>query len=73
MFFLGTGKVAHDERNAMRLPVPCCDLGDVTDRKSETIHAGIDMQRRAAAPTRSGAKRVPLVELDAAADHRPQV
>ena len=70
---LRTGKMAHDERNAVFLPMPRCDVGDVVHRKAETIHPGVDMQRHSAAPAGRGAKRRPLVELDAAADHRPQI
>ena len=39
---------------------------------AEPVHAGVDMQRSAAAPVIGGAEGVPFGELDQAADHRPR-
>ncbi len=40
---------------------------------AEPVHAGVDMQRRAAAPLVGGDEGVPFGQLQQAADHRPRV
>ena len=73
MVFFRAGEVAHHQRDAVIVAAARRELRRFVGGKAEPVHAGVDMQRGAAAPARCRAKRVPFVELGAAADHRPQV
>ena len=42
-------------------------------RESEPVHAGVHVQRHAAAPVVGGDERIPFGELDQVADYRPRV
>ena len=71
----GAGEVAHQELEAVAFAgLHARRDGDrFLGRQSEPVHAGIDMQRRAAAPVAGRDEGVPLGELGRAVDHRPQV
>ena len=73
MIFFRAGEVAHHQRDAVIARACRRELPDLLGGKSKPVHAGIDMERGAAAPSALRAKRVPLVPARPIADHRPQV
>ena len=69
--FLGAGEVAHQQSDAVVLGADARRQGcRVVRRNAEPVHAGVDLQCRAAAPLRTGDKGVPFGQFDHAADHR---
>ena len=70
---LGAGEVAHQQRDAVIFRADARrERRRFFGGNAEPVHAGVDMQRRAAVPLVGRAERVPLGELDQAADHRPR-
>ena len=68
---LGAGEVAHQQRDAVIFRANtrrqrCSFIGG----DAEPVHAGVDVQRRAAMPLVRGAKRIPFGKFNQAADHR---
>ena len=71
---VGAGEMAHQQREAVVFGLDARrDGGRLVDREAEPVHAGIDVQRGAAAPVAGGDERVPLGEFGRAVDHRPQI
>ncbi len=69
---LGAGEMAHQQRDAVIFGADArrqssCVIG----RNAEPVHAGVDVQRRAAAPLCRGDEGIPFGQFDHAADHRP--
>ena len=71
---LGAGEVAHQQRDAVVFRADARrERGGLVHRNAEPVHAGVDMQRGAAAPGMGRAESVPFRQFDHAADHRPHV
>ena len=63
---VGAGEMAHQQREAVVFGLDARrDRRRLVEREAEPVHAGIDVQRRAAAPALAATKRVPLGELGA--------
>ena len=70
----GAGKVAHDKRYAMIAGVdPRKEALRLCDGEAKPLHAGVDMNGRAACPAGTSAKDVPFCEFVEVADDRPCV
>src|SRR6266702_4066436 len=67
---LGAGEMAHHQGDAV---IPGIDPWDdalcLGDRKTQPVHAGVDVNGRAARPAGAPAKHVPFGELVEIADH----
>ena len=71
---VGAGEVAHQQRDAVTFrPDVGRDRRRLFDGEAEPVHAGVDVQRRAAGETAGRDEVVPLGELDQAVDHRPRL
>ena len=69
---LGAGEVAHHQRDAVIAGVDARDEAlRFRKRQAEPVHAGVDVQRRAAGPAAAAAEGVPFGEFVEIADHRP--
>ena len=67
---LGIDKMAHHQREAVLAALdPCLQRLRVGDAEAETVHAGIDMDRRKAFPSAGRAERIPLGKLHGVAEH----
>ena len=66
----GGGEVAHHQRDAVIAGVDARDDAlRLRDRQAEPVHAGVDMNGRAAGPAGAAAEHVPFGELVEIADH----
>ena len=71
---VGAGEMAHQQREAMVFGLEAGRDGDrLVEREPEPVHAGIDVERGAAAPVVDGDERIPLGKLGRAVDDRPQI
>src|SRR2546423_15632795 len=71
---LGAGEVTHDQRDAVIAGVdPGYDSLRLRHRQPKPVHAGVDMNGGAAAPTGAPAKYVPFGEFVEIADNGPGV
>src|SRR5207237_7011932 len=71
---LGAGEVTHDERDAVIAGVdPGNDALRLGHRQPKPVHAGIDVNGGAAAPTGAPAKYVPFGKFVEIADQGPGV
>ena len=69
--FVGAGEVAHHQRDAMIFGAdPRGHGGGLVDRNAKPVHAGIDLQRGAAAPVLRRREGVPFRQFEHVADHR---
>ena len=66
--------MAHQQREAMAFGLEAGRDGDrFVDREPEPVHAGVDVERGAAAPVVDGDERIPLGKLGRAVDDRLQI
>ncbi len=71
---LSAGEVTHQQRDAVVFGLRAWrQCGSFVRGDAEPVHAGIDMERRTAAPVLGGNKGVPLGQLGRAVDHRLDV
>ena len=71
---LGTGEVAHQERDAVILGLdPRRQCYRLVGGNAEPIHAGVDLERGAAFPAVAGNKGVPLGQFGHTVDDRSNV
>ena len=69
----GAGEVAHQQSDAVIFRADARRQGcRVIHGNAEPVHAGVDMQRRAAMPLVGRAECVPFRQFDHAADHGPR-
>ena len=71
---LGADEMAHQQRDAVVVRLhPRRQRGRLARGDAEAVHAGVDMQRRAAAPIVGGDEGIPFRKLGDAVDHRARV
>ena len=71
---LGAGEMTHQQREAMIFRLHARSDGSrLVHRDAEPVHAGVDVERRAAAPVLDGDEGIPFGQLGRAVDHRPQI
>ena len=71
---VGAGEVAHQQRDAVAFRADVGrDRRRLLDGEAEPVHAGVDVQRRAAGKAAGRDEVVPFGELDQAVDHRPRI
>ena len=71
---LGAGEMAHQQRETVIFGLQARSDGDrLVDRDTEPVHAGIDVERGAAAPVPGGDEGIPFGKFGCAVDDRPQM
>ena len=70
----GGDEMRHQQRDAVVLGANARgERRRLVRGNAEPVHAGVDMQRRAAVPALRRAEGVPFGQFDQAADHRPRI
>jgi len=67
-------EMAHQQRETMIFQLQARSDGNrLLHRDAKPVHAGVDVERRAAAPVVDGDERIPFGKLGRAVDDRPQI